>query len=388
MITLGFVAYQMTESPLVVGTLLGSRAIPWLVVGPFAGVLIDRMDRRQVLLMSQLLRISIAVVLGLIMLFDLVAVWHLYVYIILNGVGWVLDNPTRSAIAASSVPKESYQNALAVIQLGFGLGRIVIPIVGGIIISTTDNSSINIFLQAGFYSVVLVTFRGIRLEQPIEAKKERTSPRRDFVDGLKYVSKQPVTLGLICMGLIPSFFIRPFEDNMLPVFASEILGQDATGLGILISASSVGMVLGTFLMASLGDIRRKGIALIAAALTAGVGLVALSRMEVMVAAALCLVVIGASVSAYHLLNSTIIMTITPDHYRGRVSTLFMVDQSGAPLGGLLAGGLAAWLGVDWAMLAGGVTTLILVLLFTIRFKAVRTAAEQPPVAEKEAATAD
>jgi MFS family permease len=334
------------------------------------------------------LRISIAVVLGFVMLFGLLEVWHLYAYIILNGVGWVLDNPTRSAIAASSVPKESYQNALALIQLGFGLGRIVIPIVGGIIISTTDNFSINIFLQAAFYSVVLVTFRGIRLERPVETKKVRTSPGRDFVDGLKYVSKQPVTLGLICMGLIPSFFIRPFEDNMLPVFARQILDQDATGLGILLSAGSVGMVLGTFLMASLGDIRRKGLALIASALIAGLGLVALSRMEVMALAAVCLVVIGASVSAYHLLNSTIIMTITPDHYRGRVSTLFMMDQSGAPLGGLLAGGLAAWLRVDWAMLAGGVTTVILVSLFAIRFKALRTAAEQPFTAEKKATTAD
>jgi len=72
----------------------------------------------------------------------------------------------------------------------------------------------------------------------------------------------------------------------------------------------------------------------------------------------------------------------------RVSALFMVDQSGAPLGGLLAGGLAAWLGVDWAMLAGGVTTVILVLLFTIRFKAVRTAAEQPAVQETEVTPVD
>lgn len=386
-LTLGYMAYDLTENPVVVTTLLGSRSIPWLVIGPFAGVMIDTMDRRKVLLMSQVMRISLALVLGSIMILDLLQIWHLYVYIILNGIGWVMDNPTRQAITTASVPRESYQNALSLVQLAFSSARIIFPIVGGLVIAVLGSTTINIFVQAVCYSIVFFMFYPLKVERPSVQRKTERRVFGDLVDGFKYATHQPAILGLIILGLVPSFFLRPFEDSMLPVFADDVLKVGAIGLGLLMSSSSVGNLVGTLLMASFRNVRRKGIALIMTAIAAGVGLILLSQTEWIGFAATCLFFIGISMSMYHILSSTILMTITPDNYRGRVTTLFSMDLTGAPLGGLLAGGLALWLEVDWSMLVGGVTTVVLVLFISTIFKAIRTAADQPTSVEKESAAA-
>ncbi len=389
-VSLGYLAYDLTENPVVVGTVLGSRSVPWLVIGPFTGVMIDRMDRRTILLISQVVRITIALIFGAVIALGLVEVWHLYLYIILNGVGWVLDNPTRQAVAANSVPRESYQNALSLIQGAFSINRILFPVIGGIIIDVAGSAAINFFIQAACYSTVFVMFYQIKLERredtSMATSKARKSVLGDFVAGVKYVSREPTTLGLIIMGLVPSFFLRPFEDNMLPVFAKEILGQEATGLGILMSAANIGALFGTFLMATYSGVRRKGLLLIGMAVVSGIGLIALSRMEWMAPAIFFLLIVGSAGSMYHLLNSTIIMTITPDNFRGRVTSLFMLDQTGAPLGGLLAGGLAAWFAVDTSMLMGGVVTVVLIVLIGSSFKAIRTAGQEPSPVPVERAT--
>ena len=385
-VSIGFLAYELTENPVVVGTVLGARSIPWLVIGPFTGVMIDRMDRRTVLLISQVVRITIALVFGFVLVQGWVEVWHLYLYIILNGIGWVLDNPTRLAVAANSVPRESYQNAIALIQGSFSINRILFPIIGGIIIDVAGSAAINFFIQAACYSTVFVMFYQIKLERREFASKARKSVFGDFVAGVKYVSREPTTLGLIIMGLVPSFFLRPFEDNMLPVFAKEILGQEATGLGILMSSANIGALFGTFLMATYSGVRRKGQLLIAMAVVSGLGLIALSQMELMAPAIFFLLIVGSAGSMYHLLNTTIIMTITPDNFRGRVTSLFMLDQTGAPLGGLLAGGLAAWFAVDTSMLMGGVVTVVLIVLIGSSFKAIRTAGQEPFPAPVERVT--
>ena len=385
-VSLGYLAYELTENPVVVGTVLGSRSIPWLVIGPFTGVMIDRMDRRTILLISQVVRITIALVFGFVLVQGWVEVWHLYLYIILNGIGWVLDNPTRLAVAANSVPRESYQNAIALIQGSFSINRILFPIIGGIIIDVAGSAAINFFIQAACYSTVFVMFYQIKLERREFASKARKSVFGDFVAGVKYVSREPTTLGLIIMGLVPSFFLRPFEDNMLPVFAKEILGQEATGLGMLMSSANIGALFGTFLMATYSGVRRKGLLLIAMAVVSGLGLIALSQMELMAPAIFFLLIVGSAGSMYHLLNTTIIMTITPDNFRGRVTSLFMLDQTGAPLGGLLAGGLAAWFAVDTSMLMGGVVTVVLIVLIGSSFKAIRTAGQEPFPAPVERVT--
>ena len=386
-ITLGYLAYQMTGNPVVVGTLLASRSIPWLLVGPFSGVIIDRVDRRLILVIPQGFKVVFAVGLGLIMLFDLTQVWHLYVYFILNGVCWTLDNPTRQAVAVSSVPRESYQNALSLLQLGFGAGRILFPIIGGIIIQVSDGATLNLFLLAVCYGLVGLAFSPVKLERASPStSKARPSVFGDLVDGFRYVATQRATLGVIILGFIPPLFLQPFQNNLLPVFAEDVLDRDAAGLGILMSSVSVGSVIGTLLMATFSNVRKKGRLLIVVAFVSGLALIGLSQVDWFWLAMICLLFIGVLSSMYYLSTTTILMTLTPDNYRGRVATLFMLDHSGAPIGGLLAGGMAAWIDVQWSMFIGGLVTVGLVLLVVATFKAIRTAAEEAPVVSDQVAT--
>ena len=264
-------AYDLTENPVVVTTLLGSRSIPWLVIGPFAGVMIDTMGPAQgppdVPGDADLpcARLGQHHDLGPAPDLASVRVYHTE----RNRMG---DGQSDQASHHYCFgPSRELPKCLSLVQLAFSSARIIFPIVGGLVIAVLGSTTINIFIQAVCYSIVFFMFYPLKVERPSVQRKTERRVFGDLVDGFKYATHQPAILGLIILGLVPSFFLRPFEDSMLPVFADDVLKVGAIGLGLLMSSSSVGNLVGTLLMASFRNVRRKGIALIMTAIAAGSG---------------------------------------------------------------------------------------------------------------------
>jgi len=185
------------------------------------------------------------------------------------------------------------------------------------------------------------------------------------------VRREPATLSLLVMIMIPAIFVMPFTSGLMPVFAEDVLRAGPSGLGLLLSAYGVGALVGPLAIATAGDLRRRGGVVIVAGLLTGLTLAAFSQLTVLPIAMGVLVVAGAALMVYHAMVNTILQTITPDAFRGRVMSLYMMDHGLVPLGSVLAGGLAQAFGAPSAFLVGGAVATLLVVVAAVRFRSVR-----------------
>jgi len=371
-ITLGWFMFDMTHSAFLVGALHGVRFLPFLISSPIAGVISDTIDRRQLLMFNQLFIALIAILFAIIIANGLTQVWHLFIFTFLSGIGWSFNTPVRQSLVANSVPRDKLANAIALNSMGFNINRFIGPAIGGLFITFLGPAT-NFFIQAICFLGVILMVAPINVPQKRSANSKRRPILFNFVEGLKYISKEETIIGLISMSLIPAIFLMPFITGLMPVFAEEVLDAGPDGLGFLLSALGAGGLLGTLVLASFSNVKRRGLLLITSAVLAGLLMVFFSQTTLMSVSLIVLVFLGAAHMYYMTTNNTLLQTITPDQYRGRVIGIYTLNFGLRAIGSLIAGGLAHRYGSPIAILVGGVTTMILVIYSSFKFKAVRKA---------------
>ena len=154
-VTIGWLALQVTHSPFQVGAITGLRGLPMLIMGPPSGVLADRIDRRKILLASQLFLALTAFIFAATIWTGHLQVWHMYAFSLATGVGWAIQNPVRQSLVANSVPRKDLSNAVALNSTAFNAMRIVGPGVGGALIAAFG-FALNFGIQATAYLGVFV----------------------------------------------------------------------------------------------------------------------------------------------------------------------------------------------------------------------------------------
>ena len=363
--TLGWLAYEMTGSPVQVAIVLGLRALPMLAA-PIAGVIADKFDRRVVLLLDQSYMALLAVIFAAVLQFGVVQVWHLHAFSFLSGVGWALNNPLRQSLVANSVPRERLMNAVALNSMAFNSMRMVGPGIGGGMIALLG-PEVNFLLQAVVYGLVVVLVLPFRAEyaEGREGRKEQ-SPFADLKEGLRYVMRQPMLRYAILLSVVPTLTMMAFIQTQMPVFVAEDLG-DSEGalLGFMYVGMGVGGFIGAVLVARFHAVRHKGRLSLMGVAGAGLAVLALSQTDLWWVAWGILVVQQLFFIIVMTTNNTILQTVTPDYMRGRVMGIYMVDIGLQPFGGVVAGLIAASLGVSVAWLIGGLVGLVLVVLITV-----------------------
>ena len=364
-VTLGWLAYEMTGSPVQVAIVLGLRALPMLAA-PIAGVIADKFDRRVVLLLDQSYMALLAVIFAAVLQFGVVQVWHLHAFSFLSGVGWALNNPLRQSLVANSVPRERLMNAVALNSMAFNSMRMVGPGIGGGMIALLG-PEVNFLLQAVVYGLVVVLVLPFRAEyaEGREGRKEQ-SPFADLKEGLRYVMRQPMLRYAILLSVVPTLTMMAFIQTQMPVFVAEDLG-DSEGalLGFMYVGMGVGGFIGAVLVARFHAVRHKGRLSLMGVAGAGLAVLALSQTDLWWVAWGILVVQQLFFIIVMTTNNTILQTVTPDYMRGRVMGIYMVDIGLQPFGGVVAGLIAASLGVSVAWLIGGLVGLVLVVLITV-----------------------
>ena len=364
-VTLGWLAYEMTGSPVQVAIVLGLRALPMLAA-PIAGVIADKFDRRVVLLLDQSYMALLAVIFAAVLQFGVVQVWHLHAFSFLSGVGWALNNPLRQSLVANSVPRERLMNAVALNSMAFNSMRMVGPGIGGGMIALLG-PEVNFLLQAVVYGLVVVLVLPFRAEyaEGREGRKEQ-SPFADLKEGLRYVMRQPMLRYAILLSVVPTLTMMSFIQTQMPVFVAEDLG-DSEGalLGFMYVGMGVGGFIGAVLVARFHAVRHKGRLSLMGVAGAGLAVLALSQTDLWWVAWGILVVQQLFFIIVMTTNNTILQTVTPDYMRGRVMGIYMVDIGLQPFGGVVAGLIAASLGVSVAWLIGGLVGLVLVVLITV-----------------------
>ena len=373
-VTLGWLAFDITESPLRVALVMGVRALPMLFA-PLSGVMADRFNRRRILILDHIGLMLLALGFSLIILTDNLAEWHLYTFSFLTGVGWSINNPIRQALVGNSVPRDGLMNAVALNSMGFNSMRMIGPAIGGTLI-VLFGPGLNFMLQAALYVGVLAALVPFHPDQGVR-RDPRTSNSvlRDLGDGFAFIRDKPIILTAIALSLIPTFTMMAFIGTQMPVYAAVVLGDAEGGsLGLLFSAMGFGGFVGTVLVARFSQLEHKGRLVLGSAAGAGVLVLVLAQVEVLWLAMIVLAVQQVFFNTVMVTNNTILQAMTPDEMRGRVLGVLMVDIGFMPLGGVVAGVLADVYSVSISWMIGatvGLVVLSFVAVFAPQFRRLR-----------------
>ena len=358
-VIVGWLTYEVTDSAFWTSVALGLDALPILFVGPVGGLLVDNFDRRKLMAFIYGYQAAVTLIFATVVLTGNLQAWHIFAFIFFMGLAWVVTDPARMSLISNIVPRESLVNAFALNSMAFSVTRLATPAVGGVLIAVAGAGPallVETTLQIGAVCAVLA-LRVVTIPKP---RMNLASVRDGLLEGVRYVLNTPILLGLFALNAMPAMLIMPSVNGLMPVYAAEVFEVDARGLGLLVSAFGAGSTLGTFALASLGDIKAKGIALICGIIVTAFTTLLFSVNAFFPTAYLNLMIISAAMMMYFSVTSAVVQGTVPDEFRGRVTGLYMITWGLFPLGSLLAGWLAENLGVQHAtQITSGIMLLIL-----------------------------
>jgi MFS family permease len=256
-VTLGWLVYDLTGSGTILGSINLVRSVATLGLAPVAGVLIDRLARRTLMIAVNALLLTISLVLGLVLLSGQREVWHLFVFTFLGGVAQAVDMPLRQTVVFLLVPRALAPNAVALVQTGWGLMRSLGPGIGGFLILWFGPGG-NFLIQALAYALIAFNITRIAFP-PAAAGGPRRAMLQTMGEGLRYIATQPRTRAFVFMGWILPLLIIPNYVALPPIYAKDIFQGGPQVLGFLMSAVGVGGIGGGIVTASLGHLERRGL---------------------------------------------------------------------------------------------------------------------------------
>ena len=360
-ITVAWLAWELSSSPLTVAIVIGTRYIPFLIIGPFIGVLIDRLNRR-ILLIADHLFLSVASFAFASMIpSGTVQIWHVVTFMIITGICWSSMNPLRQTLIANTVPKKDLMNAIALRSLGFNVTRMLGPAIGGILIQT-QGLHINLIIQG------TACMLGMLLLIPLKMPYKEMSPPHnafmaDFRQGINYLIDQPVLFRLLIMTLASTAFILPLK-NMMPVVAATMFDGGAITAGFLTSSLGVGALIGSVVIAQSSKLKRKFIVALLCLIMSGCVMILFAQSHWLPVSVCLATLFGLSHMIFGLINNTLVQSLVPDHLRGRISSLYMAETGIVPAGIILLGWLMSSIGPTTAVSILGTGTIISSLLIT------------------------
>jgi MFS family permease len=335
-ITLSWLVYSLTGSGTMLGTINAVRSAASLGMIPAAGVLIDRINRRKLMLMTNLWLFIITLVLGLLLVFGLSHISFLFVFAFLGGLAQTIDVTLRQVVVFDLVPRRVAPNALALIQTGWSLMRSLGPGIGGFLILWFGPGG-NFLVQSGAYALITITIMQIQFPaRKVDAIQ--SSALQNVREGIRYVAKAPITRTFMMMGFILPLFIIPIFTILPPIYAVEVFG-DETGrvLGFLMASVGVGGIAGGVVTASLGRVERRGLIQLASLFLLSLTLIGFAFSTTLWVALPLLVLAGFFEIIFLVTNQTLLQLSIPDNLRGRVTSVVNLNAALSPMGGLIAG---------------------------------------------------
>jgi predicted MFS family arabinose efflux permease len=346
----------MTGSASLLGFAAFLQDTPFLLFSLFGGVLADRMDRRRILLTSQVVQLSSAFLLAGLVFTSRLEVWMILVAAVVVGFAQSFGGPAYQALVPTLVDKEDLPNAVALNSIQFNLARVIGPVLAGIAFYKLGAAACFGLNGLSFFAVILAL---LALKGGAPTGSASGSVLENLKAGLATVHEARPLRGLIGLSFVGSLCAFPLV-TFLPVFAKDVFGQDAKGYSALLAAFGMGAVCGAIGTAGFGHVKRRGALAVAMQMTFGALTVgfALSRNPWLSYALLFFA--GAALMIVFAMFMTLVQQNVDDLLRGRVVSVYSLAFRGAmPLGNLMAGFLATLMPAPWVLLGNG-TLLVLV----------------------------
>ena len=365
-VVIGWFTYDRTGSPLLTSLVLGMDSLPFLIAGPVGGVLADTWDRRKLLMAATVYQILVTTGFATVLIIDLGQTWHIFVFVFAMGASWAISEPSKSALIPNVVPSSGLVNAFALNTLAFGASRLVMPLIGGALVVAAGPGP-TLLVSSTLYALTFVSTRAIGTPAPRERVDGGVRPLRRFLQGAGYVRDNRVILGLMMLLGAAALMFFPFVHGLLPVYASDVYGVDAAGLGLLMSLIGAGNIVGTVVAASVGNVRRKGVFIVVSLAVVAVAMAGFSRVSGMAPAAPLLMIANGALMTFLSILSASVNSIVPDALRGRVASISTMTFGIFPAGSLIAGAMAQVMGVQDATLVAAAALVALSAAILLKF---------------------
>jgi MFS family permease len=363
--------YLFTRSPWALGLLGLFRVLPLVLFALGGGVVADAVDRRRLMMATQSTLALISLGLALTSEAGVAGAWTLYTAAALTGAAAAFDGPARQALLPLLVPREDLPAGLAASALVMQIATIVGPALGGLVLAAAGVVPIYVIDAVSFTAVLAAL---VRMQVRAQARPTTPVGVDAVLDGLRFLKRAPIIRSTMLLDFVATFFGGSML--LMPIFADQILGVGAQGLGLLYAAQPVGAAAAGLVLSTRGVPRRQGAAVLWSVAVYGLAIAVfgVSRSTWLSLAALA--VSGAADTVSMVIRQTLRQLLTPDELRGRMTSINMIFFVGGPqLGEVEAGAVAKALGARVSVASGGlacVAAVAITALFAPSLRRYRT----------------
>ena len=355
-----WLAYKLTDSAFLLGLVSALQFLPVLLFSLFAGVIIDRFPKKNILYLTQIASFFITLVLAILTYTGHIQFWHLIITSTLLGFVNTMDMPARQSFVIELVGKEDLTNGIALNSMQFNLARIIGPALAGIIMGPWGVASCFLINSISYGAVIISLF--FVKPYPIEkVQMKQVKMMANIADGLKFIFRKKTLL-------IPLSFLAvgaTFAMNMnvlVPVFSIEVLHQGEAGFGLLMSLAGVGALMGALTMAAVSKGGPRKAFLYVFPIIAGILVLAIGFTKIYALTGITLLLVSFFFMIFMASVNTTMQMNSANEFRGRVMSVYSLVVAGStPLGNLYAGAFTEKLGPSVGFIACGIAVLVLLI---------------------------
>jgi MFS family permease len=366
MMTRSLLIYRITGLGSTIGLLALAQAIPSLLIGFLGGAIADRIQKKYILVACQtatgVISLFVAITLSVGYLGkDHPGSWWILIFTALaQGITMGFMMPARMSIIPEIVGEESVMNAVSLAMMGQTVFRLIGPALAGFLIDAYDFAAVY-YLMAGIYTISTIFALFLPLTGKVKTGK-KSNPFKDVIEGFRYIRRETIFALIVVFGICHMISGMPYQ-QLLPIFTEDILNAGAGGLGILMTVSGIGSLVGSLVLASLPN-KKRGILLLFSGIVMSVPLIIFSFSNSWYLSLFMMPLIGLGPSMHGALTGTLIQYYAEPDYRGRMQSFTIMGSGLASLGTFLAGVMTDVIGVQWSV--GGMAiflTVVTVLYF-------------------------
>jgi len=361
---------ELTDKPIALGGIGLARILPIILFSLIGGAVADSFNRRKVMFITQSLAAAVAIVLGLLTQFGRITIWYIYALTALQAVAIAFDGPARQALIPNLVPAKDLPNAFSMNSIAFQTGGILGPALTGFAIAYIGQASVYYINAASFLAVVLAL---VLIGEVSQKKSELAKPVSwtSIKEGIQFIVNKEIILATMLLDFVATFFAS--ANTLMPIVARDVLHVGVLAYGWLSAAQSVGAVLAALVISQLHEIRKQGLVFLGSVVVFGGATVLFGLSSSIVLAWSALAVAGAADAVSTIIRNTIRQLQTPDHIRGRMTSVNMIFFQGGPqLGEVEAGVVAQLLGAPFAIISGGIACVLGMMLIVRKWPMLLT----------------
>ena len=351
---------NLDKNPIALGGIGLARIFPVIIFSLIGGALADSVDRRKVMFVTQSAAAFLALTLGLLTQFGQVTIWYIYVITAIQAIAVAFDGPSRQALIPNLVPKEDLPNAFSMTFTSFQFGSVLGPALSGFVIAWAGQEAVYYLNAISFAAVLFALFMIGDVPQSFAEKSAGISVSA-IREGIHFILEKPIILSSMMLDFVATFFAS--ANTLMPIIATTVLKVGVVEYGYLSAASAVGAVTVALVISQVKVIRRQGPMFMGAVIVFGVATVIFGLTRSFIVAWLAIATTGAADGVSTIIRNTIRQLQTPDHIRGRMTSINQIFFQGGPqLGEMEAGSVAQFFGASFAVISGGIGCIIGTLL--------------------------